>query len=709
MRLWLDLETWNETDISVGGYKYAETADILLYAYAIDDGPVHVWDLTDPTSHMTPDLANALQHADEVIAHNAQFDRIIKQHIMPRRTPALNRWRCTMAWALSHALPAGLSDLCRVLRVPEDKSKLAEGKKLVRLFTQPQPANRIIRRATRETHPAEWERFKAYAANDIEAMRECAGRMPTWNWDDSAIAEWHCDQRINDRGFFVDRDLTRAGAIAATTEKDRIRRRFRELTGGQVDRPSLRAQFLEFLNDSFDLDLDNTRGDTFQQLIKRGDLPPECIELMQLSIASNKTSTAKYAALDPSIGRDGRFRGAAQFAGAGRSRRWAGRGPQFQNLPSRGLPPAEKVEEYIDALKHDVHDVFFNDLMLYGAAALRGTVIVPPKKKLVVADLSNIEGRKLAWIADERWKIEAFKDYDTVLGVDAKGKLIRKGPDLYNITAVSIIGGDPWNVEKKNRNVFGKVPDLASGYQGGVRGYQTFAHAYGVRMADHWDTIQKMIAPEHVEQARKNLDKWGRPQLEELEINEIEWLASETCKLAWRARHPKTVRLWYAIQEACVNAIQNWGEVFMAGRYLKMRCVTYRGSRWLLIRLPSGRFLTYFDPQLREGSITYMGEAAEQGSTTRAWIRVFTHGGKITGNCCQTLARDQLAAALPEAEAAGYLPILTVHDEVIAETPDLPEFDVEGLAAILGRQREWNQGLPLAAAGFEAYRYKKED
>lgn len=337
------------------------------------------------------------------------------------------------------------------------------------------------------------------------------------------------------------------------------------------------------------------------------------------------------------------------------------------------------------------------------------------KRKLVVADLSNIEGRMLAWVSDEQWKLLAFRAYDA-----------GTGPDLYNVTAVSIIGGDPWKVEKKNRNVFGKVPDLASGYMGGVAGYQTFAHAYGVRMADYWDVIQKMIDPVHVSKARDNLEKWGRPQLESLEIDEIEWLASETCKLAWRARHPATVAFWYALQDAARNAIRAWGTIFEAGPYIRVRCVRNHNQRWMVVQLPSGRFLTYFDPvlyykgkplahpenlsdrELRDCDLSYMGEASEQGKTTRQWTRVFTHGGKMTGNVCQTLARDILAPALLDAEKKGYVPVLTVHDEIITETPDTPDFNVAGLTKILATNPPWAKGLPLAAAGFEAYRYKKD-
>jgi DNA polymerase len=693
-RLFIDTETFNEADIDVGTYRYAETAEILLFAYAIDDGPVRVWDLAfgEP---MPEDLSYALANADEVYAHSAQFDRTVLRLQRPDLCPPLPRWRCTMAQALSHALPGALSDLCSVLDVPEDQRKLAEGRKLILLFTKPLPRNRKLRRATHHTHPAEWERFKAYAANDIEAMRESHRRMPKWNWNESAIAEWHCDQRMNDRGFTVDLELTQAGVHAAEIEKVRLAKRFVELTGGVVERPSQRAQFMALLNERYGLALDNTRSDTFLQLLK-GTLNPDCAELMRLSIASNKTSTAKYAALQPAVSSDGIFRGGLQFAGASRTRRWAGRVFQPHNLPARGLPKAPEVATYIESLKAGVHDLMFTELMRFGAAALRGCVVAPPGKVLDVADLSNIEGRMLAWVADEKWKLEAFREYDA-----------GTGPDLYNITAASIIGGDPWKISKLDRNVFGKVPDLSFGYRGGVAGSQTFARAYNVRMADHWGTIQMLIAPELIEKADSNFDKWGAEQIEVLEIDKTEWLASETCKLAWRARHPAIVRFWYALQDACMLAIRNWGHEFRAGRLLKVRCVTFKGTRWMVIALPSGRYLTYFNPRInREGTIVYEGEAAEQGKTNRLWIDVYTHGGKLAGNVCQTLARDVLAEAIPRAETAEFMPVLTVHDEIVTECDADRD---SGLVAILAKNPVWATGLPLAAAGFRTTRYYKED
>lgn len=314
--------------------------------------------------------------------------------------------------------------------------------------------------------------------------------------------------------------------------------------------------------------------------------------------------------------------------------------------------------------------------------------------KLVVADLSNIEGRILAYLAGEQWKLQAFRDYDA-----------GTGPDLYNITASGILGQDPYTIAKKDRNVFGKVPDLALGYEGGAGALQTFAKAYGVKMVDQWDTIQANIAPEHVARARENLIKFGGPQVLQLGISELEWIASETVKLAWRARHPATRQLWYACKDAAIAAIRSPGIEFPAGPHLRF----VKDGVWLLVRLPSGRYLTYYDARVdAEENITYMGYGADDGGR-RVWSGQYTYGGKFVENACQGVAGDVLKVNMPECEAAGYEIVLSVHDELAAQTPDTDEFTADELARIMATPPVWAPDLPLAAAGFESYRYKKED
>ena len=77
-------------------------------------------------------------------------------------------------------------------------------------------------------------------------------------------------------------------------------------------------------------------------------------------------------------------------------------------------------------------------------------------------------------------------------------------------------------------------------------------------------------------------------------------------------------------------------------------------------------------------------------------------------NIVQAVARDVLAEGLLRAEAAGYHVCLHVHDEIIAEVPDSAEYSSDGLAKLMATNPSWSLGLPLAAAGFECYRYRKE-
>jgi DNA polymerase len=60
------------------------------------------------------------------------------------------------------------------------------------------------------------------------------------------------------------------------------------------------------------------------------------------------------------------------------------------------------------------------------------------------------------------------------------------------------------------------------------------------------------------------------------------------------------------------------------------------------------------------------------------------------------------------ATRAGYPVILRVHDELVAETRDGSGLTWEGLAECMGTNPSWSTGLPLAAAGFDADRYRKE-
>ena len=170
--------------------------------------------------------------------------------------------------------------------------------------------------------------------------------------------------------------------------------------------------------------------------------------------------------------------------------------------------------------------------------------------------------------------------------------------------------------------------------------------------------------------------------------------------MSWRTAHASIASLWKELEDIACEAVTHPG-VTLACRKFKVR----RDGAWLRIVLPSGNALCYPHPKVDDkGKLSYMG----QNQYTRQWSRLNTYGGKLFENACQAVARDVMTYNMPAIEAAGYTIVLTVHDEVICETPDTPEFNVAHLSAMLATPPSWATDMPLAAAGFETYRYRKD-
>ena len=685
--LWIDLETYSDVPIAHGVHAYAERAEILLFAYAVDDAPVAVWDCT-AQAQMPTDLADALNDpAVLVCAHNSHFDRTVLRHVVPDFCPPIERWRDTMAHALAHSLPGSLGDLCDILGVPTDKAKDKAGRRLVNLFCKPRPATSRLRRATRETHPAEWARFVEYAALDIEAMRAVEKKLPTWNFQGHELALWRLDQRINDRGFLVDVDLARAAIRAVERAQKVLAARTNALTGGVVQSATQRDALLRHLVAVYGVNLPDLQQSTLEQVAGSADIPPAARELIAIRLQASATSTSKYKTLLNAVSRDGRLRGTLQFAGASRTGRWAGGLFQPQNLPRPTLDQSE-IDTGIDAMRADCEDLLFDNVMELTSNTLRGVIVAPVGKKLVVADLSNIEGRVLAFLAGESWKLQAFRDFDA-----------GKGHDLYKLAYARSFGVRPEDVTKDNRQV-GKVQELALGYGGGVGAFITFAAAYGIDLETMAERAIGAIPADIMADAIGALEwtrQQGRPTFG---LSDRAWLVCEAFKRAWRAANPAISSFWLDLEGTARQAIMHPGVAYEC-RALALRC----DSAWLRIRLPSGRFLCYPSPQVDDdGGISYMG--VDQYS--RKWSRIRTYGGKLAENVTQAVSRDVLAWSMPAIEAAGYQIVLSVHDEIITEAPDRDEFNARHLASLMATQPTWAEGLPLAAAGFEAYRYRKE-
>ena len=639
--LWLDLETYSETPITQGTYRYAETAEVMLVAYAFDDEPVEVIDLTAGGSLDNVQLL--IDSADKVVIHNSNFDRTVLRcngvHV------PLSKVEDTMAQALAHSLPGSLGALCDVLGVPQDKAKDKHGQKLIHLLTKPRPRNVKLRRATRETHPEEWAAFIEYARLDVDAMRDVSRRLPRWNSSGSERRVWLLDQHVNDRGIAVDVGLAEAALRAFQRSARSLAERAGLLTNGAVPSLTQAARFTAYLKAIGYETPDLTKGTVAAAL--KGDLPQHVRELLEIRQQASATSPAKYKVLINGVSSDSRLRGLLQYCGASRTGRWGGRLFQPQNLPRPTLKQ-DMINAGIDAMKADCEDLLFDNVSELCSSAVRGALVAPPGKKLVVADLSNIEGRVLAWLANEKWKISAFADFDKGIG-----------HDLYKLAYARSFNVPPERVSKDERQI-GKVMELALGYQGGLGAFNTMASVYGVNLPD--ERVQELV-------------------------------------VAWRKAQPAIKSFWYSLEGACEGALLDEGKIHKVG----LLSVIFKDT-WLRIKLPSGRWLCYPNAATENGRIVYDGT----NQFTKKWERIETYGGKICENIVQATARDVLASGLLRAEAAGYAVCLHVHDEIIAEVPDTDEYSAEGLSKIMSHNPGWSLGLPLAAAGFECYRYRKD-
>lgn len=645
--LWIDLETYGTVDLRrAGGYRYAEKASAQLTGYAFGDEPAQVTE----ACNLTPRLRAALASRDAtwpVVAHNAQFDRLFLREVLPAR------WRCTMTQALAHSLPGALADLCTILRVPVEQSKLADGHRLVLLFCKPQADGSIY---TRATHPEEWERYKEYCRLDVEAMRECARRMPKWNYSvqpaEAAAARelslWHLDQLINDRGVCVDLELAVAARAAAEKAKVDSDVAAVEQTDGQVTSMGQRDKLLAHILKQYGVELPDMRAATLERRLEDDSLPEPLRDLIALRLASTKSSVAKYTRIIKAVCTDGRLHGLLLYCGADRTGRWGGRLVQPQNFPRPVMPQAD-IEFGITALKAGIADFVLQNVLHVASSALRGSIVAAPGKKLLVADYASIEGRVISWVAGCEWKLQAYRDFDA-----------GTGPDIYSLTYARSFGRQVAEVTKDERQI-GKVEELALNYQGAVGAFKAMAAGFG------------------------------------LDITEEQALAIVR---AWRKANYQIVNFWYALQAAALAVIGGDVESQEVGRV-----VLDKNGTWLRIRLPSGRCLSYPAARNVNGKFGLVPSYMGRDRYTRQWQRIETYGGKLAENITQAIARDVLAEAMPRVEAAGFPIVLTVHDEVICE---VATGDAETLCEVMTTGCAWSEGLPLAAAGFECTRYRKE-
>jgi DNA polymerase len=384
---------------------------------------------------------------------------------------------------------------------------------------------------------------------------------------------------------------------------------------------------------------------------------PEVRKVIAIRMLHSMKAVAKYGRMQDAVCEDGRLRGMFLYHGAGTGR-WSSMIVQLQNLfrpvikdPEIAIIAFEELDlEYIKMLYDPI------DPMKVFASCVRGMLIPAEGKDLLAMDFSAIEARGIAWLAGQEDILDVFRDHGKIYEYTAAKIYSDKYPRGATLD-------DLLEMEEKfwMRRFVGKIAVLALGYQGGKGAFAKMAKQYGV------------------------------------DISEEE---AEQIKVDWRAANPKIVQLWYDLERAAIQAVENPGT---AVAIPNKKIIFKQIGQFLYMRLPSGRRLAYFKPKLDvEGKLTYLGI----DTYTRRWMRCKTYGGKLAENAVQALCRDLLVGAMFRLEKAGYPLIGTVHDEGIMEVPEKfgSEDEVKSIMCVVPK---WAEGLPIGASGFRAKRYRK--
>ena len=649
MTLWIDIETRSACDLSAEGvYRYAKdkSTTVLCVAYAFNDEPVKLWrrGLKLPL--------RLVNWTGEIRAHNAAFERLVMRHAFGMKW-ADDQFYCTAAQARANCFPGALEDVARFAGTSMRKDH--KGAQIMRRVCIPGPDGRF------SDDPEALAALHAYCEQDVRTMREVSLAMRQLT--DQELADYHVNERINDRGVKLDLLLAQAAVGYARAELDEMSGLVQEITAGAVTStrsPSLRAWVAERVSDTARGLMVGANGRPCLDKTVRAnmlsyaedhpdEIPSDVADVIRFADAVAASSTAKFQRLTSLSDVAGhRVRGAFVFAGGSATGRASSYGAQVHNFPRKtngqadacrdamvsGLPIAPQYGRRVtDVLKS----------MLRPALTASGQ-----RHRLIVADWSSIEARVTPWASAS-------------IGGQRKLDLFRTGADIYKHNAAATYAVSVDQVTDAQRQV-GKVQELALGFAGGVGAFAAMGRVYGLSL----------------------------PEAE-----------AERMVRAWRRANAWAVDYWTALESAYTRAMRNPHHEFKAGRVTYM----FDGAH-LWYALPSGRVLCYPFARLDQDGVSYAKAAWKPAADAKEWPRGRLWRGLACENITQAIAADVLREALRVLEPRGV--VLHVHDEIVIDCPvDAVEETAAYMSDVMSTPPPWAAGLPLSAEQKIMQRYGK--
>jgi DNA polymerase len=653
----VDFETYGTVELKrTGVYPYAAHHDtgIWCMAWALDDGEVQLW---HPGLEIPQELVDHIAGGGEMRAWNAAFERVMWRDCLTRLVPILpvprdEQWFCTMAEAGAMALPRALEHAAEVLRVTEQKDM--KGNRLSKQMCRPRRFDSETGAPVWWDEPAKLQALYDYCRQDVRTERAVSQLVRRLNARERKL--YLLDQKMNDRGVFLDRPLVVQAKTIADREVKKQDARLAAVTDGAVTRTTQVAKLKEWLVGQGlelptvgkgDEEKETLAAKALEELLSASPtLSPEVREALESRAEAAKSSVAKLDSMLDCVGLDDRMRGLMLYHGASTGR-WSGKLVQPHNFP-RGLDyTAEELTALLARIAEGdpEHRVTMADL----SAALRGMMTAGPGRQLVAGDFATIEVRVLAWLANETILLRQF----------------REGRKLYHEIA-GLIYDRPWQsiVKPSPEYQLGKNTVLGCGFG---MGWEKFMTTTGVEE----ETARKAVG-------------------------------------IYRDTYARVPMYWDEVNRAALTAVERPNQVFRVGH-----CKFTHQGGYLWIVLPAGRSLAYAAPRIVDRpmpwdkhdlrpSVQYSGI-----NSYRKWERMHLYGGIITENIVQAVARDLLADAMLRVEAAGHPIILTVHDEIVAETEIRVVAEALEIIAMMKVVPAWADGCPVDAEGWAGHRYRK--
>jgi DNA polymerase len=639
--LWIDFESRSHVDLkSRGVYNYCQDAStqVLCMSYAFGDDDVVTWLPSEPF----PEAVRS--HTGIIYAHNAAFERLIFWYVLGINFD-LTQFYCTATQGRANCAPGSLEDVGRFAGASMKKDH--RGAQLIRLLCIP----------PFKEDPALMAEMVAYCEQDVRAMRSISKALRPLSADE--LADYHVNERINDRGVLVDVPLCHAAVKFASDELAEIEQIVAEVTEGaitSVRSPKMRQwvidrvgpQALKLMESYKDgekkYSIDKTVRANLLAMENPDEIPPAVAEVIQCADDLWASSVAKFSRLASLADvEDHRVRGAFVFAGGSATGRASSYGAQVHNFTRKCAKSPEDVRVAM-VRGHSIVPQFGKRVTDVLKGMLRPALIPAKGKSLVVADWAAIEARATPWLSN-------------CPAGERKLAIFAKGEDVYKVNAAATFGVPVAEVNGEQRQI-GKVQELACGFGGSIGAFAAMGRVYNVQLPES--------------EAKRMVD-------------------------AWRRANPWSVPYWQNLEEAYTRAMRNKGHEFSVGR------VTYMfDGQHLWYALPSGRVLCYPYARLETDGVTYAKAAWKPAADAKEWPRARLWKGLACENITQATANDLLRHALRQLDDV----VLHVHDEIVLET-DRPEEMAERLERVMCTPPAWAEGLPLGAEVAIMSRYGK--